>query len=213
MITPRHMRNGLGLLPVLLLCSACAQLGVEDGAGEDCGDVLEFHRIAAQLSPGAGAEMRRALQPRGAASDACNRLRLALLLARPDTGFRNDAEAARLLQAFLDDPAHARHPQRPLARLLADELAERQRLAAQVATLEESLAGERQRQQALSQNLQRLRADNAELRRQVQTQRSQLDQLKSIERDINAKERAVENPATPREEGGHHEPGQDSPGR
>ncbi len=185
-----------GTLLALLLLTACAPLpfglGTPPVARESCGDVLEFRNAASQLSADAGQEMRQALQPRGGADDNCNRLRLALLLSKPGTAFRDDAEAAGLLADFLADPANAQHPQRALAALLADELAERRQLLARQGALEQSLARERQRAKALTKELKQLQATTASLRKQVKTQQSQLDQLKSIEQDINAKERAVD---------------------
>ncbi len=187
-----------GLILVLLL-SACAQLpfglGPLPAADDDCGDVLEFRNATDRLSATAGQEMHQALQPDGGANDNCNRLRLALLLSKPDTAFRDDDEAAALLADFLTDPANAQHPQRALASQLADDLAERQRLLTQLEALEKSLAQERQHAQALAKELKKLQATAASLQKRVKAQQSQLDQLKSIEQDINAKERAVENPA------------------
>jgi len=182
-----------------LLLSACAQLpfglGPLPAADDDCGDVLEFRNAASRLSASAGQEMRQALQPDGGINDNCNRLRLALLLSKPDTAFRDDNEAAKLLADFLTDPANAQHPQRALAAQLADDLAERQRLLARLEALEKSLAQETHQAQALSKELKKLQATAASLQKRVKAQQSQLDQLKSIEQDINAKERAVEIPA------------------
>jgi len=209
------IRQQAGAILALSLLSACTPLqlgGLPPAAGaENCGDVLEFHNIASRLSATAGQEMHQALQPNGGAADGCNRLRLALLLGRPDTPFRDDAEAARMLAGFLADPANARHPQRGLAQQLADELAERLRLLTAQAVLEQSLAREKQHAQALTKKLTQLQATAASLRQRVKAQQSQLDQLKSIEQDINAKERAVENPAAHREGGKAHEPKQDTP--
>jgi len=212
------IRLQAGIILVLLL-SACAPLqfgnrpapAVTETETENCGDVIEFHSAASRLSASDGQEMRQALQPDGGADDTCNRLRLALLLSTPDTPFRDDAEAAGLLADFLADPANAQHPQRGLAQQLADSLAERQRLLARQAALEESLAEEKKRVLALTKKLKQIQSSAASLRKQVKTQQSQLDQLKSIEQDINAKERAVENPASDREEKRAHEPKQNTP--
>lgn len=190
-----------GILLALLL-SACAQLpfglgtapATDPAMDQDCGDVLEFHSAASRLSADAGQAMRQALQPNGDTEDDCNRLRLALLLSQPDTAFRDDAEAARLLADFLASPANGQHPQRALASQLADELAERQRLLMRLEALKTSLTQERQRAKTLTKELKRLQATAAALRKRVKAQQSQLDQLKSIEQDINAKERAVEIP-------------------
>lgn len=209
------IRQQAGAIIALSLLSACAPLQLDSRpqtGAENCGDVLEFHSIASRLSATAGQEMREALQPNGGAADSCNRLRLALLLGRPDVPFRDDTEAARMLAGFLADPANARHPQRGLAQQLADELAERQRLLTAQAALEKALAQERQHTQALTKKLKQLQATTASLRQRVKAQQSQLDQLKSIEQDINAKERAVENPVTGKEGEKAHEPKQDTPG-
>ncbi|HEB92032.1 MAG TPA: hypothetical protein ENI94_00865 [Gammaproteobacteria bacterium] len=214
------IRQQAGTSLVLLLLSACAPLPFSGGPPlaetESCGDVIEFHNVASRLSANDGREMRQALQPNGSADDACNRLRLALLLCKPDTPFRDDAEAARLLTGFLADPATAQHPQRGLAqyladslverrRLLADGQVERQRLLTKQASLEEFLTREKRRVQALTKELTQMKATAASLQKQVKAQQLQLDQLKSIEQDINAKELAVENPASGRKGKKAHE--------
>jgi len=212
------IRPSAGIILALLL-TACAQLpfglGTLPPRDEDCGNVLEFRSAASQLSATAGQEIRQALQPNGGADDTCNRLRLALLLSKPGTPFRDDTEAARLLADFLAEPANAQHPQRELAQqladTLADNLAERQRLLTRQAVLEKSLAQEKKRVQALTKKLKQLQTNAASLRKQVKTQQSQLDQLNSIEQDINAKERAVENTASDREEKRVHETKQNTP--
>lgn len=211
------IRQQAGTILVLLLLSACAPLQFGNrpppavAETDNCGDVIEFHAAASRLSASDGQEMRQALQPNGGADDTCNRLRLALLLSKPDTPFRDDTEAARLLADFLADPANTQHPQRGLAQQLADSLAERQRLLARQAALKKSLVQEHKRVQALTKKLEQMQSNAASLWKQVKTQQSQLDQLKSIEQDINAKERAVENPASDREEKRVHEPKQNTP--
>lgn len=214
------IRQLAGTILALSLLSACAPLPFSNSPPpaktESCGDVVEYHTLASRLSANDGWELRQALQPTGGVDDACNRLRLALLLCKPDTPFRDDAEAARLLTGFLADPATAQHPQRGLAqqladsladrqRLLTDSLAERQRLLAKQMLLEESLAQEKTRTQVLTKELQQIQTTATSLKKQVQAQQSQLDQLKSIEQDINAKERAVENPASDRKGAKAHE--------
>ncbi len=214
------IRQQAGTTLALLLLSACAPLPFSSGPPlvetESCGDVIEFHAVVSRLSASDGWETRQALQPNGGADDACNRLRLALLLSKPGAPFRDDAEAARLLTDFLADPATAQHPQRGLAQYLADSLSERRRLLAdsqaghqrlltKQVSLEESLTREKSRVQALRKELTQIKASAGSLRKQVKAQQLQLDQLKSIEQDINAKELAVENPASGRKGKKAHE--------
>ncbi len=180
------MYRGMGIIAVLTL-TACAQWQIVTQArhGEACAGVTSFYTAAVALSPEAGREMLQALRSNQAQSDnPCDQLRLVILLGKPGTAFQDDAEAGRLLQNFLHNADHAQHPDRGLALLLADNIKGRQQLQEKLLRQEKSLALE----QAVSQKLaQKLKREHAA----TKTLKSQLEQLKSIEQDINEKEQSV----------------------
>lgn len=172
-----------GIISAVLL-TACAQLPpvpADSPPHETCGDVMEFYAAISRLSDTSRRDMLQTLRADlSQSSEACDHLRLALLLSRPGTTYQDDETAADLLDVFLHDPAQAQHPARGLALLLIDDINERHRLR---------LLGH-----GLQLRLKQERTATKILRRQSKALRSQLDQLKSIERDINEKERAVTSP-------------------
>jgi len=180
------MYQGMGIIAVLTL-TACAQWQIMTQAGhnEACEDITNFYTAASSLSPKSGKEMLQALRSNQAQSDnPCDQLRLVILLGKPDTAFHDDAEAARLLRNFLHNPEHAYHPDRGLALLLADNIKERQQLQEKLLSQEKGLALEQAVSQKLAQKLKKEHAATKALK-------SQLEQLKSIEQDINEKEQSV----------------------
>lgn len=187
-------RQAIGAISAVLL-TACAQLPVPAGSppppDQACGDVVEFYAAVSRLSNAAGTDMLQALRADALqGNEACSRLRLALLLSRPGTTYRDDETAAGLLTAFLRDPILVQHPARGLALLLVDDINERCRLRAQARALQRRLEQGQIDTQAQTQRLEQEQTAAAVLRRQLKALRSQLDQLKSIEQDINEKERA-----------------------
>jgi hypothetical protein len=186
----------MGIISAILL-TACAQLPVPTDLppplppDEACGDVVEFYVAISRLPDAAGADMLQALRTNALPNDeACGRLRLALLLSRPGTAHQDDETAVGLLTAFLRNPILAQHPARGLALLLVDDINERCRLRAQARALQRRLEQGQTTAQAQTLRLEQEQTAAAVLRRQLNALRSQLDQLKSIEQDINEKERA-----------------------
>jgi len=194
--------RGMGIIAVLTL-TACAQWRIVTQAivtqgshNEACEGITGFYTAASRLSVEAGQEMLQALRTNQTQGEnPCDQLRLVMLLGKPDTAFHDDAEAARLLQDFLDAPRFAQHPDRGLASLLADNIKERQQLQEQLRSQEKSLALEQAVSQKLAKKLKREHTAAKALK-------SQLEQLKSIERDINEKEQSVVAPAANRKANG-----------
>jgi len=158
-----------------LLLAACAHLPKPIAAQTDtaCGDLSEFYAEVSRLPPADSAALLDAL--RGNPRRPCDHLRLALLLSRPGTTYQDDAAAADALSLFLRDTDPMTHPARGLARLLDDDLAERRRLHTEAKGLQQRLAQAQDKSKTLQSRLQALQ--------------TQLNQLKSIERVINEKER------------------------
>ncbi len=184
------MYQGMGIIAVLTL-TACAQWQIvtQTGHNEVCEGITHFYTAASLLSPEAGKEMLQALRENQAqeGDNPCDQLRLVILLGRPDTVFHDDTEAARLLQDFLNNPDHAQHHDRGLALLMADNIKGRQQLQEKLLSREKSLALE----QAVSQKLaEKLRREHTA----AKALKSQLEQLKSIEQDINEKEQSAAAP-------------------
>jgi len=194
------MYQGMGIIIAALTLTACAQWQMITRASHNdaCEGITRFYTAASRLSPGAGQEMLRALRSNQAQGDnPCDQLRLGILLSKPGTAFHDDAGAARLLQNFLGDPARAQHAARGLALLLADNIKERQQLQEKLRIREKSLALEQAVSQKLAKKLQREHAA-------AKAMRLQLEQLKSIEQDINEKERSVAAPTTNRKANGQN---------
>ena len=198
--------QGIGAIAALTL-TACAQLHMpgttmQASNNEACIGVADFYTAASQLSAETGQEMLQALRSNQTQGDnPCDQLRLSVLLSKPDTSFHDDAEAGRLLQDFLHDPDRAQHPDRGFALLLADNISERQQLQEELQRLEQAITQEQAASQELAQKLKREHAAAEALQ-------LQLEQLNSIERDINEKEQSVATPTADRQP---DEPNQNTP--
>jgi len=175
-------RYAIGIISAILL-TACAQLPLPADSSpqvpqeSSCGNVLEFYTAVSHLSDLSQKEILQALRADVVENnEACSQLRLTLMLSRPSTTYQDDEAALSLLAVILHDFVASQHPARGLALLLVEEIDERNRLRA---------TG-----RALQQRLKQGRSAAAVLRHQLQALRLQLDQLKSIEQDINEKERA-----------------------
>jgi len=183
------MYQGMGIIAVLTL-TACAhwQIAPQSEHNDACEEITNFYMAASLLSPEAGKEMLQALRTNQTQGDnPCDQLRLVMLLGKLGTVFHDDTEAARLLQNFLHDPDHAQHPDRGLALLMADNIKGRQQLQEKLLGQEKNLALE----QAVSQKLaEKLRREHAA----AKALKLQLEQLKSIEQDINEKEQSAAAP-------------------
>lgn len=175
------MRVLVALIAALL--AGCAVLR------PDAGEALQVREIvgaAVRASSAPADEQRRTIahaqQTYAAAPDETNRVRLAVMLATLPPPWRNDAQAASLLE-----PLAARQPGSPLtqlARMLAVSIAERQKLA-----LELRAADLRTQAAELRAQASEVRAEAAERREAAAAERAdtlyrQLEALKSIERSI-----------------------------
>jgi hypothetical protein len=155
----------------------------------DVGEVLQVQDIVGASVRAANAapdeQRRRLTQGQKAFAVAPsdeNRLRLGALLATLPAPWRDDTQAAGLLE-----PLAARRPDSPfaeLARMLAVSIAERQKLALEVRAAELRVQAAELRSQTAN-----LRAEAAERREAASTERAdtlhrQVEALKAIERSI-----------------------------
>jgi hypothetical protein len=169
------------------LAAACALLAAGCVAfGPDAREAAETDAIVAGIVEAVRlpADARRDELARAQAgferlADDASRLRLAALLATLPAPERDDARAAELLA-----PLAARRPETPytrIAALLADQIAERQRLAAE----RQRLGAERQRLMAERQRLvsehQRMARNGAQREAAL---KDQIEALKAIERGV-----------------------------
>lgn len=113
--------------------------------------------------------------------DSCGQLELAMLLSQPDSDFQNDVEAERLLGEFLDNPGIDSDQDRVLANLLREIIQERLR--------------SQKEQNKLKLELKKEQIASSVLKKRLMQLKSQLEQLKSLERDINQQEQAISTPS------------------
>lgn len=116
------------------------------------------------------------------AHDACEQLRMALLLSQPDRSDRDRQKALKLLGELLDQEKPLDPQAQQLARLLHDQLSKTR--AEQLKALE------------LRHRLKAQRIASRQLSEQLNNLQSQLQQLKNIEQDINEKEKSIITPST-----------------
>jgi hypothetical protein len=156
---------------VLVLLAGCAQLPLLTGSGAVDDAVSEA--LAAARAPVADqrAALFRAEQRFQADPSPANRLRVATLLAALPTPHRDDVRAAALLEPIVDAGAPGTGR---FAALLASQIAERQRLVREL----ERVARDRERVER-----DRAAADKERDKRE-EAMRTQLEALRSIERNI-----------------------------
>ena len=116
--------------------------------------VLRFYENALKLK---GAELARELdstrQEFEKDKSELNRVRLALLLSLPGTGFRDDQAALNLVQPFLNDKRYENSALRPLALVLHTQLSELKRLDEALQQQMAKAKEEQRRADALQQKL------------------------------------------------------------
>jgi hypothetical protein len=173
-----------------LLLGGCAMLQPDGGEALQVREVVD-RAVTVARGPQAdqSSAVVRAQRDFGATPDDANRLKLAVLLATLAPPLRDEGRAAALLE-----PLATRQPQSPLAqlaRLLAVQIAERQKLALDLraAELRTRAAELRLQDAALRVQDAELRAAAAERREQAAVERAetlnrQVEALKSIERSI-----------------------------
>ena len=113
--------------------------------------------------------------------DSCPQLKLSMLLSQPDNDYRNNVEAERLLGEFLGNGVHERDQDRALASLLREIVQERLRA--------------QETQKNLERELKQALIASAVLKKRLLALKSQLEQLKSLEQDINKQEQAISTPS------------------
>lgn len=167
-------RNMAGLLLATTLLAACAPVASREAALASCpppaaqelGEraMLRYHGCIRALSPDKLAReydrVNRHFIQTGSGAD---RVKLAMLLAQPDTPFNNIAAAQKLLAASAPQAAPVPAALDGLAQLLSATLARQQALDDKVRGLEKDLAAEKQHSDALQ---------------------TQIDSIKNLERDM-----------------------------
>lgn len=119
--------------------------------------LLYGHRLEALPSQALTEEYARAAGALAEDPSAANRIRVALLLSRPGTSFRDDKRAQALLKQVTADARYPARRYHGLASFLALTLDDRQRVEA-------ALAEERRQRQDLQNKLEQLKAIELELR-------------------------------------------------
>lgn len=114
--------------------------------------------------------------------DACEQLRMALLLSQPDQSDRDRQKALKLLRELLGKEKLLDPHAYQLARLLHDQLSKTRTEQLKALELRHRLKAQRSASRQLSEQLNNLQ--------------SQLQQLKNIEQDINEKEQSIITPST-----------------
>jgi len=121
---------------------------------DDDARALRFYENALKLK---GAELTRELESARQEFEKdgseLNRMRLAMLLWLPGTGFRDDQAALNLVQPFLNDKRYENSVLRPLALMLHTQLAELKRLDEAVQQQTARAKEEQRRADALQQKL------------------------------------------------------------
>ena len=131
-------------------------------APESVDELLEYARHLDTVQPEALKREYAQTGARALASDAsaASRIRVALLLSRVGTSFRNDAQARTLLKQVIDDPRRNSRTYHGLASFLLVTLNERNRL-------EDMLADERRERQELQRKLEQLKAIERDFDRRI----------------------------------------------
>ena len=121
---------------------------------DDDARALRFYENALKLK---GAELARELESNRHEFEKdkseLNRVRLAILLSLPGTGFRDDQAALNLVQPFLNDKRYENSVLRPLALMLHTQLSELKRLDEAVQQQAAKAKEEGRRADALQQKL------------------------------------------------------------
>lgn len=113
--------------------------------------------------------------------DSCGQLKLSMLLSQLDNGYQNSVEAERLLGKFLDNRVLDSDQDRALANLLRGIVQERLR--------------SQETHKNLKRELKQALIASAVLKKRLLALKSQLEQLKSLEQDINQQEQAISTPS------------------
>ncbi|VAW89667.1 hypothetical protein MNBD_GAMMA17-986 [hydrothermal vent metagenome] len=184
------IRQGMGAIAVLML-AACSHVhtvsstSAPTGNSESCDEVMEFYSVVSRLSAEAEKELLQTLRTSSAqGGNSCDQLRLAILLGKPGTNFRDNVAAGMLLKDFLENSPLTDAASQSLAHLLIDIAAAEEQQQVDLHRLKKAISQEQAISQVLARKLKRQHTATKALQ-------SQMDQLKSIERDINEKEQSA----------------------
>jgi len=164
------------------------QAVVEPVQGNDA-RALRFYENVLKLK---GAELARELNTTRQEFDKdqseLNRVRLALLLSLPDTGYRDDQAALNLVQPFVNDKSYENSVLRPLALMLHTQLSEFKRLDE---TAQQQTAKAKEEQRRAEEALQQQTAKAKEEQRRAEALQQKLEaildmEMKMIEREQTA---------------------------
>jgi uncharacterized protein YlxW (UPF0749 family) len=151
--------------------------------------VLRYYENALKLK---GAELARELDSTRQEFDEdkseLNRVRLAMLLSLPGTGFRDDQAALNLIQPFLNDKQYENSVLRRLALMLHTQLSELKRLDE---ALQQQAAKAKEEQRRADEALQQQTAKTKEEQRRADALQQKLEaildmEMKMIEREQTA---------------------------
>ena len=158
------------------------------GNGAD-GYLQELYRLATgdpftQVEIHADAESAATLTP-----DTSTRLRYALVLATPGHAAADPQQAQNLLRELLSQTELMTPAEVALATLYLNDVEERIVLGAETRRLRaENAEAQSTEQQAISQRVQNVEAENRRLRAELEDARQKLEAITSIERSIRAQE-------------------------
>jgi len=165
-----------------ILLSGCAprpEATVSDDQPSTCGDLLIYYNKLSAKTDVETAISGKTTLSAGAHSAICTKLRQAIVYSMPGSRQQNDKQALELLHDLeLTDVLHSRDLQ--FKNMLILHVTQRQELRDLIAAHKERLA--------------EVESQNIDLHEQLTTLQSQLDQLKSIETEIDKKERSLTSP-------------------
>lgn len=189
------MKDGInrtqGLFPLLLLLlwllPACTPTFYTKSQPEppvsQCGGLLSYYETLRMMPvEELGQELALLRVSLNYAETPCDQLRLAMLLGMPEFRFNNDIEAEQLLKVFFNSEGTPAIHDQQIAWLLLDEIQWRNKIQSDKQTLIKQLKAER--------------ATSTDLLVQLKKAQSKLNQLKSIDKNINDREQEISTPST-----------------
>jgi len=179
-----------GLFPLLLLLfwllSACTPIFYpksQETPVSQCGGLLSYYEVLRVMSVEELEQELTALRVSlNYTETPCDQLRLAMLLGMPEFRFNNGTEAEQLLISFLIKEETIAIHDKQIAWLLMDEIQWRHQIQSD--------------QQTLKKQLREERTISAKIQEQLEKAQSKLNQLKNIDKNINAREQEISTPST-----------------
>ena len=172
---------GLIVCLSILLCGCASrpETTAQDAQPSTCGDLLVYYNELAAKTDVETATTETATLSAGSLTDICTQLRQAIVYSMPGGRQQNDKQALELLYDLeLTGMLFGRDLQ--FKNMLFQHVTQRQELRDQIAAQKERLA--------------EVETLNINLHKRLTTLQSQLDQLKSIEVEIDKKERSLTSP-------------------